>query len=49
MAAQMAPLLATSVIIHLGIIDLVALITHAAKSAKQRATLLIDVRIDMIV
>jgi hypothetical protein len=33
MATQMAPPLATSVVIQ-GIIDLVALITHAAKSTK---------------
>jgi hypothetical protein len=47
MATQMGPPLATSMVIQ-GIIDLVALITHTAKSAKQRATLLIDVKIDMI-
>jgi heme exporter protein D len=49
MAAQVAPPLATTVVIHLGIIDLIVLITYAAKSVKQRTTLLIDVRTDMIV
>jgi hypothetical protein len=49
MAAQVAPPLATMMVIHLGIIDLIVLITHTAKSVKQRTTLLIDVRTDMIV
>jgi hypothetical protein len=49
MAAQVTPPLATTMVIHLGIIDLIVLITHVVKFVKQRTTLLIDVRTDMIV
>lgn len=49
MVAQMAPFfLAILVVNHFGIIDLAVLLSHAAKSTKQRATLLVDVRTDII-